>query len=77
MVPESPLKPTEHGLVPESDGWFVLNAREAPWRPAEGRGAICIFEGEPEFSQLGVNLGSSSLARRWRCTTGKPIRRTS
>ena len=56
MVPESPLKPTEHGLVPESDGWFVLNAREAPWRPAEGRGAICIFEGEPEFSQVGINL---------------------
>ena len=56
MVPESPLKPTEHGLVPESDGWFVLNAREAPWRPAEGRGAICIFESEPEFSQLGINL---------------------
>ncbi len=56
MVPESPLKPTEHGLVPESDGWFVVNAREAPWRPAEGRGAICPFEGEPEFSQVGINL---------------------
>ena len=56
MVPESPLKPTEHGLVPESDGWFVVNAREAPWRPAEGRGAICLFEGEPEFSQVGINL---------------------
>ena len=56
MATESPLKPTEHGLVPESEGWFVLNAREAPWRPAEGRGAICIFESEPEFSQLGINL---------------------
>ena len=56
MVPEAPLKPTEHGLVPEGDGWFVLNAREARWRPAEGRGAYCIFEGEPEFPQLGINL---------------------
>jgi uncharacterized cupin superfamily protein len=56
MVPESPLEPTEHGLVPEDDGWFVLNAREARWRPGEGRGAYCIFEGEPEFSQLGIHL---------------------
>src|SRR5687767_1785075 len=56
MVPESQLEPTEHGLVPMGDGWFVLNAREAPWRHAEGRSAICIFEGEPEFSQLGINL---------------------
>ena len=28
MVPEAPLEPTEHGLVPTGDGWFVLNARE-------------------------------------------------
>jgi uncharacterized cupin superfamily protein len=58
MVPESPLEPTEHGLVPEGDGWFVLNAREARWRPGEGRGAYCNFEGEPEFSQLGINLAA-------------------
>jgi uncharacterized cupin superfamily protein len=56
MVPESPLESTEHGLVPEGDGWFVLNAREARWRHAEGRGAVCIFSGEPEFPQVGVNL---------------------
>jgi uncharacterized cupin superfamily protein len=56
MVQEAPLESTEHGLVPDGDGWFVLNAREAPWRPAQGRGAYCIFEGEPEFSQLGINV---------------------
>jgi uncharacterized cupin superfamily protein len=56
MVPESPLESTEHGLVPNGEGWFVLNAREARWRPGEGRGAVCRFEGEPEFSQLGINL---------------------
>jgi hypothetical protein len=39
MVPEAPLEPTEHGLVVKGDGWFVLNAREAPWRAAQGRGA--------------------------------------
>ena len=56
VVPESRLEPTEHGLVPQGEGWFVLNAREARWRPGEGRGAYCGFEGEPEFSQLGIHL---------------------
>ena len=56
MVPESRLVSTEHGLVPEGDGWFVLNARETRWRPSEGRGAYCVFEGEPEFSQVGIHL---------------------
>src|SRR6266571_9557053 len=56
MVPEAPLDSTEHGVVPESDGWFVLNARDARWRHGEGRAAICGFEGEPEFPQLGINL---------------------
>jgi uncharacterized cupin superfamily protein len=56
MVPEAPLEPTEHGLVPQGEGWFVVNAREAPWRHAEGRTAICAFEGEVDFPQLGINL---------------------
>jgi len=58
MVPKSPLETTEHGLVPKGDvdGWFVLNAREAPWYHVQGRSAICDFEGEPGFSQLGINL---------------------
>jgi uncharacterized cupin superfamily protein len=56
MVPESPLEPTEHGLVPKGKGWFVLNAREAPWVERKGRGVYCEFEGEEDFSQLGINL---------------------
>ena len=56
MTPEAPLEPTEHGLVPQGEGWFVLNAREAPWRAAEGRGAYSVLEGEPEFPQVGVHL---------------------
>ena len=58
MVPEAQLESTEHGLVPKGDGWFVLNARDARWRAGRGRGAYCIFEGEPEFSQVGVHLVS-------------------
>jgi uncharacterized cupin superfamily protein len=56
MVPEARLDATEHGLVPSGEGWFVLNAREARWRHGEGRAAICGFEGEPEFRQLGINI---------------------
>lgn len=56
MVPEAPLEPTEHGLVPTGDGWFVLNARETRWWDREGRGAAGDFDDEPEFPfpQLGI-----------------------
>jgi uncharacterized cupin superfamily protein len=55
-VPEARLEQTEHGLVPYGEGWFVLNARDARWFDRGPRGALCSFEGEPEFAQLGVNL---------------------
>ena len=58
-VPEAKLEQTEHGLVPKSEGWFVLNLREATWRHAAGRGAVCValddFEGWRQAGQLGVN----------------------
>jgi uncharacterized cupin superfamily protein len=56
MVQEARLEQTDEGLVPQGDGWFVLNARDARWRPGEGRGAFCIFEGEPEFAQYAMHL---------------------
>jgi uncharacterized cupin superfamily protein len=56
MVPEAPFETTGSGLVPNGDGWFVLNARDARWRHSPARPAVCEFEGEPEFSQLGINL---------------------
>jgi uncharacterized cupin superfamily protein len=56
MVREARLESTEHGLVVQDDGWFVLNAREARWRHAQGRGAVCVFEGDSDFPQLGINL---------------------
>ena len=56
MVPEARLESTEHGLVARSEGWFVLNARDAAWRHAEGRPAVCDFEGDSDFSQVGINI---------------------
>jgi uncharacterized cupin superfamily protein len=56
MVPEAPLEPTDSGLVQAGEGWFVVNAREARWRYAEGRGSVCPFGDEPAFPQVGVNV---------------------
>jgi uncharacterized cupin superfamily protein len=57
---ESPLEQTEHGLVPTDKGWFVLNARDAPWWRRDGRGLLCEFEDprgdRSDFSQLGINV---------------------
>ena len=60
MVPESTLEETEHGLAPTGGGWYVLNMRDAEWRHADGRGAVCVvsddFEGwRRDADQLGVN----------------------
>jgi hypothetical protein len=56
MVPEADVEQTEDGLVPSGEGWYVLNARDARWRHADGRGAIAELEGEQEFPQVGVNV---------------------
>src|SRR5579884_2835396 len=56
VVPEAPLESTESGLVQAGPGWFVVNAREARWRYAEGRGAVCPFGDDAELAQVGVNL---------------------
>ena len=55
-VPEAELKRTDAGLIPQGEGWFVLNARESRWYGAEGRSAICAFEGDVDFAQLGINV---------------------
>ena len=60
MVPEAPLHETEHGLAPRGEGWYVLNMREAEWRHADGRGAVCVVADDFEdwrrdSAQFGVN----------------------
>lgn len=56
MVPEAKLERTEAGLQPASDGWFVLNAREAVWVHHDLLGAAWRIEDAMEFEQLGVSL---------------------
>lgn len=40
-------------------GWYVTSLKEAGWRHADGRGAVCVvhddFENDPQSRQLGVN----------------------
>lgn len=55
MVREARLE----GGVPQDEGWFVVNARDARWQHNE-LGAYCNFEGRREdgagFAELGINL---------------------
>jgi uncharacterized cupin superfamily protein len=58
---EATLEDLGSGLTPVTDGWFVVNVRDAEWWFTEGRGARCGFENEygatpVEFPQLGINL---------------------
>lgn len=55
MPDEAPLRQTAGGLVPEGRGWFVVNARQAPWRTGVF-GAYTRFEGEARFPELGCNI---------------------
>jgi uncharacterized cupin superfamily protein len=56
VVPEAPQEESEHGLVATGDGWFVLNAQDAPWWERPGRGFYCEFEGKTDFPQYGINI---------------------
>jgi quercetin dioxygenase-like cupin family protein len=60
-VPEARLENSGSGLTPVTDGWFVVNVRDAEWWLTDTRGARCAFDneyGDPpvEFPQLGINL---------------------
>ncbi len=56
MAGEAKLTETEAGLAPAGEGWFVLALASASWYWHERFGAVCDFEGETEFAQVGVNV---------------------
>ena len=58
---EARLEDSGSGLAPATEGWFVVNVRDAQWWSSDTRGAACWFAneyGEPpiEFEQLGINV---------------------
>jgi uncharacterized cupin superfamily protein len=68
MVEVARLENVGSGLAPVSDGWFVVNVRDAAWLTNGAFGARCVFEGgmpvlrrPPDlpahrFPQLGITL---------------------
>jgi uncharacterized cupin superfamily protein len=42
---EAQLEEVGSGLAPVSEGWFVVNVRDAAWLSNEAFGARCVFEG--------------------------------
>ena len=61
-VPEARLDDTGSGLAPASDGWFVVNVRDAEWLTSESddkqpSGAECTFESRAfEFPQFAIRI---------------------
>jgi uncharacterized cupin superfamily protein len=57
MVEEARLEQLEAGLTPVTDGWFVVNVREAAWVNNDVLGSACIFEGDDVgFPDLGYTI---------------------
>jgi uncharacterized cupin superfamily protein len=67
MVGEASLVEVESGRVPASEGWFVVNVRDAAWVRRSGFGSRCGFEAdfravegseveERHFSELGFKI---------------------
>jgi uncharacterized cupin superfamily protein len=46
VVEEARLEAVDSGLAPMTDGWFVVNVRDAAWLTNEAFGARCVFEAD-------------------------------
>jgi len=58
VIPEAKLSKSVNGVVPDGEGWFVLNARDAPWRHSAELGSDCPFARAEVFPELGINLNT-------------------
>ncbi len=68
MSDEAPLVDTGAGLVPQGEGWFIVNTRDVAWLRHEAFGARCGFEADgrmvqerpqlhlQQHAQLGIQL---------------------
>ena len=57
MVEEARLELNDSGLVPATEGWFVVNVAEASWFDHDVFGATCEFESsKAEFRELGIRV---------------------
>ena len=68
MGEEAHLEAVDSGLAPVTDGWFVVNVRDAAWLTNDAFGGRCVFEGDKpvlrrrpdlpvhKFADVGVTL---------------------
>ena len=56
MVPEAVIERGENGARPRGEGWFVINARDSEWVHTDQLGSAVLFEGEPRFRDIGINI---------------------
>lgn len=54
--PESSLIDGPKGLVPESDGWFIVNVGDVQAVKTDRFGAGTRFEGANQFPEFGINV---------------------
>jgi uncharacterized cupin superfamily protein len=58
VTQEARLEPSDAGLVAATDGWFVVNVRDAAWVTNPVLGDACVIEGDAApFPQLGYTIG--------------------
>jgi uncharacterized cupin superfamily protein len=55
-IQEAPLRRSEAGLLPDGDGWFVVNVAEGRGIQTARFGAACVFEGAARFPEFGINV---------------------
>jgi uncharacterized cupin superfamily protein len=58
MVEEARLEETDGGLVPATEGWFVVNVRDGHWMTNDVLGEAFVLEGDDvSFPQVGYTIG--------------------
>ena len=61
MVEEARLETVDSGLAPITDGWFVVNVRDAAWLTNESFGARCVFEASPRVLERRPDLEATTF----------------
>ena len=57
MPDEAKLEPSESGLKPAGEGWFVVNVADTAWIVSDAFGSGCVFENRDfPFKELGINV---------------------
>ncbi len=56
MRERAKLEKTEDGIVPQDEGWHILNAAECRWYKSEKFGWASDFAGEKKWEHLGAHI---------------------